>query len=82
MEWLYDHSPTVAERFPAALEARSRLLTSQPMTGRARDELCPGLRGVVVEYYAVLFSVTDDEVLVRRIVHTSRDVVAVSFDES
>lgn len=81
MEWLYDHSPAVAERLPTALEARLRLLASQPMTGRARDELRPGLRSVVVEYYAVFFTFTDDEVLVRRIVHTSRDVGAVSFDE-
>jgi toxin ParE1/3/4 len=62
LEWLHDHSPTVAERLPGALEARCRLLASQPMTGRARDELRPGLRSVVVEYYVVYFMVTAEEV--------------------
>ncbi len=80
LEWLYEHSPTVAERLPAALDARCRRLASQPLTGR-RDELQPGLRSVVVEYYTVYFTATDDEVLIRRIVHTSRDTQSVSFDE-
>ncbi len=56
MEWLYEHSPAVAERLPAALDARCRRLASQPMTGRARDELRPGLRSIVVEYYSVFFT--------------------------
>jgi toxin ParE1/3/4 len=81
LEWLHDHSPTVAERLPTALDARCRLLASQPFTGRARDELQPGLRSVVVEYYVVFFVVTDDEVQIRRIVHGSRDTESISFDE-
>jgi toxin ParE1/3/4 len=78
LEWLHEHSPTTAESFPAALDAKCRLLASQPMTGRARDELQPGLHSVVVSYYAV---VTDDEVQIRRIVHGSRDTKSISFDE-
>jgi toxin ParE1/3/4 len=81
MEWLYEHSPTVAERFPTALDSRCRLLATQPMTGRARDELRSGLRSVVVEYYVIFFLVTDDEIQIRRIVHGSRDLESVSFDE-
>lgn len=82
MEWLYEHTPAVAERFPPALEARCRLLASQPVTGRARNELHPGLRSVVIEYYTVFFTFTDEEVLVRRIIHTARDVRANEFNES
>ncbi|AWM39572.1 Plasmid stabilization system protein [Gemmata obscuriglobus] len=81
MEWLYEHRPAVVERFPAALAARCHLLASQPTTGRARDELYPGMRSVVIEYYTVFFTVTDEEVLVRRIIHTARDVQAAAFDE-
>jgi plasmid stabilization system protein ParE len=51
------------------------------MTGRPRDELQPGLRSVVVEYYVVFFVVTADEVQIRRIIHGSRDTKALSFDE-
>lgn len=51
------------------------------MTGRARDELQPGLRSVVVSYYVVFFVVTDDEVQIRRIVHGSRDTGSLAFDE-
>lgn len=82
MEWLYEHSPAFAERFPHALDARCRRLASQPMTGRARDELRPGMRSIVVEHYVVYFTVADDEVLIRRIVHTSRDTDSASFDEA
>jgi plasmid stabilization system protein ParE len=39
LEWLHEHSPATAERFPNDLAAKCRLLASQPMTGRARDEL-------------------------------------------
>jgi toxin ParE1/3/4 len=81
LEWLHEHSPAVAERLPTALDAKCKLLASQPMTGRARDELRAGLRSVVVEYYVVYFVVTDDEVQIRRIVHGSRDTKSVSFDE-
>jgi toxin ParE1/3/4 len=80
LDWLHEHQPAVADRLPGALEVRCRLLASQPMTGRARDELQPGLRSVVVEYYTVYFVVTDDEVQIRRIVHNSRDTKSLSFD--
>ncbi|MBY0458374.1 MAG: type II toxin-antitoxin system RelE/ParE family toxin [Gemmataceae bacterium] len=81
LEWLSEHSPKVAERFPAELDTRCRRLASQPLTGRPRDELQPGLRSIVVGYYVVFFTVTDDEVMIRRIVHSARDVGAVSFGE-
>jgi toxin ParE1/3/4 len=81
LEWLHDHSPSVAQRLPGALDTRCRLLATQPMMGRFRDDLRPGLRSVVVEYYVVYFMVTDEEIQIRRIVHGSRDTRAVSFDE-
>lgn len=40
------------------------------------------MRSIVVEYYVVYFTVADDEVLIRRIVHTSRDTDSASFDEA
>jgi toxin ParE1/3/4 len=81
LEWLHEHSPATAESLPADLDAKCRMLASQPMTGRARDELQPGLRSVVVSYYIVFFVVTDTEVQIRRIVHGSRDTKSISFDE-
>lgn len=77
---LAERSAKAAEDFAAELDERCRLLTSQPLTGRPRDDLLPGLRSVVVGHYVVFFTSTDTEVLVRRIIHGARNITTDMFD--
>jgi toxin ParE1/3/4 len=79
LTYLSEHSLPAAQRFVAELDARCRLLPSQPFTGRPRDDLLPGLRSVVVGKYLVFFVPTDDEVVVRRVIHGARDITPEMF---
>jgi toxin ParE1/3/4 len=49
-------------------------LVDYPNLGRARPELGPDIRTLLVEQHLVLYSVTDDEVLVLRVLHERRDL--------
>ena len=42
--------------------------------GRARDELAPGLRSLVVRQYVLFYRVAPDAVQVVRILHGKRDI--------
>jgi toxin ParE1/3/4 len=79
LAWLEEHSPAAAERFADAFEARTALLTSQPNTGRERDDLHPGLRSVVVEGYVVFFEPTNDDIIIHHVLHGSRNITPDLF---
>lgn len=79
LDYLDRHSPPAADRFAADLDARCQLLTTQPNTGRARDNLVPGMRSVVVGNYLVFFLATDDDLFVVRVLHGARNVTPGMF---
>ena len=79
LTYLNGHSPASADRFAAAFEARCQLLPSQPNTGRARNDLAPGLRSVVVGRYVVFFLATDDDLFIVRVLHGSRNITPDMF---
>jgi len=74
VDYLDEHYPGVGDRFAADLESTCRILASQPKSGRPRDDLSHGLRSKVVGQHVVFFQATDDELLVVRIIHGSRDI--------
>jgi toxin ParE1/3/4 len=74
LDYLDERSPRAAERLTAQIEEKCRLLGQFPGMGRARDELAPGLRSVVVEQYILFYRITTDAVQVVRILHGSRDI--------
>lgn len=49
--------------------------------GRARDEIKPGLRSIVVQKYTVFYRATDTAVQVVRLLHGSRDIDGIMRDE-
>jgi toxin ParE1/3/4 len=51
-------------------------LVQFPELGRTREDIEPGLRGHPVGQHIVYYSVTDDELIVRRVVHRRRDATA------
>ena len=81
LDYLNERSPPAARRFATALTERCRLLGTSPKMGRARDEIAPGVRSVVVEKYIVLYRPTPEAVLILRIMHGSRDLSNAIDDE-
>lgn len=78
---IYDHiaagSPARAGRFVALLRKRCEPLRQHPQIGRARDDLRPGLRGLPVERYLVIYRILEGAVEIINVVHGSRDIEAV-----
>lgn len=79
LAWLDSRSPAAAERLADAIDDLGRLLGGQPRLGRARDDLRPGLRSVVVGRYVLFYRFTDSQVFVMRLIHGSRDITPGLF---
>jgi toxin ParE1/3/4 len=52
-------------------------LPDRPYLGRAREEVRPGLRGLLTQPYTIFYRVTDATVEVVRVLHERRDFPAV-----
>jgi toxin ParE1/3/4 len=79
LDYLIERSPSAAERLVAELDSRCRLLASQPLTGRSRDDLVPGMRSIVVGRYVLFFVSTDADVFIVRIIHGARNITPAMF---
>src|SRR5215472_13905833 len=78
---IWDYYASVAGRDRADAVIRginnaSRLIEDHPFSGRARDEIRPGLRSVAVRPYILFYRTRNDLVEIVRILHGRRD-----FDE-
>lgn len=80
-EYLAERNPTAAVRLLQALHRRWDLLTDQPFSGKAREDLRPGARSVIVGQYLSLYRVTDQGVEIVRVLHGKRDLSEEEFDE-
>ena len=69
LEYLEQRSLPAAERLSAKVDAQSQLLLTIPFMGRARDELAPGLRSVIVGDYLLFYCVSDTAVEIVRFLH-------------
>ena len=56
------------------LDSKLQLLATQPLMGRARDELAPGLRSFPFERYVIFYEPSKDGIAVVRVLHSARDV--------
>lgn len=69
-----------ARRQIASIVARFLLLAKHPRVGRKRDsDLGPGRRSHPVDQYVVVYRIVDEDVLILRVAHSSRDIAAL-FD--
>jgi toxin ParE1/3/4 len=75
-------SPSAADRWVDRLDEQLRLLAGQPMMGRARDELVPGVRSFPFGNYVVFYARLDDGIDVIRVLHGARDIDAVFSPDS
>lgn len=72
-----DDSLAAADRWADHLDEQVRVLATQPMMGRARDELAPGVRSFPFGRYVVFYVPLDDGIDVVRVLHGARDIDAV-----
>ena len=61
-----------ANAYKASLFKVFRELADFPALGRRRDEFGPGTRSLVSGRHVIVYRVTDDEIIVARIVHVRR----------
>lgn len=76
-DFIADDSVAAADRWVDDLDAQFRMLATQPMMGRARDELAPRVRSVPFGRYVVFYVPLDDGIDVVRVLHGARDIDAM-----
>ncbi len=69
-------SPEIADQVLGEIDQAAARLGDRPYLGRTRDEVLPGLRGVLAQPYTVFYKVTDTTVEIVRVLHERRDFSA------
>ena len=73
-DFIADDNPDAADHWVDQLDTQLRLLATQPLMGRARDELAPGIRSFPLGRYLVFYLPIGDGIDVVRVLHGTRDV--------
>ncbi len=72
---------SAADRWVDQLDEQFQLWATQPMMGRAREELAPGVRSIPFGRYVVFYAPIDDGIDVIRVLHGARDIDALFGDD-
>lgn len=75
-DYIAEDSMVEADRWVDRLDERFALWATQPMMGRSRDELAPGVRSLAFGRYVVFFEPLQDGIDVVRVLHGTRDIDA------
>ncbi|MBL8315105.1 MAG: type II toxin-antitoxin system RelE/ParE family toxin [Rubrivivax sp.] len=82
---IWDHiaedSLDQADRWVNKLDEKFRLIATQPLTGRAREELAADLRSFVFGRYVIFYAPVHEGIDVVRVLHSARNVDAAFGDE-
>jgi toxin ParE1/3/4 len=73
-DYIAEDSVVDADRWLDRLDQKLALWATQPLMGRARDELAPGIRSLALGRYVVFFEPLQDGIDVVRVLHGSRDI--------
>lgn len=73
-DFIAEDSMDEADRWLDALDEKLRLWATQPLMGRDRQELLPGLRSFPFGRYVVFYCPLTDGLDVLRVLHSSRDL--------
>jgi toxin ParE1/3/4 len=73
-DYIAPDNPTAAKSFVERLRPRCRLLSEQPLIGRERPDIRPGLRSLPTQNYVVFYRLVHDTLQIVSVVHGSRDV--------
>ena len=76
--WVYiaQDSPKAADRSINNLYDTCYKLTTQPRTGRLREELLPGVRSITYKKYIIFYRIRKLDIEIIRILHGARDLRA------
>jgi toxin ParE1/3/4 len=75
-DYIAEDSLIEADRWVDRLDEKLALWATQPMMGRSRDELAPGVRSLPFGRYIVFFEPVPAGIDVIRVLHGSRDIDA------
>jgi toxin ParE1/3/4 len=67
-------SPEIADKLLREIDEAGRRLSDEALMWRARDEILPGLRSVLVPPYTIFYRVRDGVVEIARVLHERRDL--------
>jgi len=81
-DFIADDNPDAADHWVDQLDTQLRLLATQPLMGRARDELAPGIRSFPFGRYLVFYLPISDGIDVVRVLHGARDVDKVFGEDN
>jgi toxin ParE1/3/4 len=79
--WAYiasEASEIIATQFLSAIEQAFQPLLRAPLMGSQREHLGAGLRVIFHSPYAIYYLSTATEVVIVRVLHGARDVVAIA----
>jgi toxin ParE1/3/4 len=77
VDFLSDRELASGERFLQQFTEKCRSLTNFPLIGKSYPELQDGLRGVVLNRYIIFYTVTDEAVIIVRVLRGDRDLKSV-----
>ncbi len=82
---IWDHiaedSLDQADRWVDKLDEKFGILATQPLMGRAREELAPDLRSFPFGRYVIFYTPVQDGIDVVRVLHSARDVDAAFCED-
>ena len=73
-DFIARNSPDAADNYLRWLSGKFDLLATQPLMGRARDELKPKLRSFVIGSYIVFYLPIEGGVAVERVLEGRQDI--------
>jgi toxin ParE1/3/4 len=76
-DFIAEDSVLQADSWVDSLDAKLRLLATQPLMGRSREELFPGLRSHPFGRYVIFYMPLSDGVDVIRVIHSTRDLHSI-----
>ncbi|MEM7229324.1 MAG: type II toxin-antitoxin system RelE/ParE family toxin [Planctomycetota bacterium] len=74
--WIYSFETwgeAQADRYLRVIETGIRDIARDPTTGRNRDAIRPGYWSVRIAHHVVFYTVNNDELRVRRVLHEAMD---------
>lgn len=73
-DYIADDSPAAADNWIDRLDGQFQLLATQPLMGRTRDDLAPGVRSFPFGRYVIFYAPLADGIDVIRVLHGARDL--------
>lgn len=81
IDYFASRNAEAGERFIQKFDQKCRNLTNFPNMGRSYEQFASSLRGVPLNGYIIFYSVSEENVVIVRVVSAYRDLETVFRDE-